>query len=485
MFSREPEFSGNGLADAIRKVRGRIMVNRWLQQWITVCNWIFVALILLAAMLPFLRAPLVAGGIAIALAAAVAALRVRYLRPSAYETAQRLDNESRQSDRIATAVYFWSAADPSPMLLRQREDTVDRVAKLDPKSFFPIRMPGKMQWTAGLVAAFGVLCAFHASYGPPLPALKAKLAESRAIEATLAPFSRILGSLESAQGGKTSPSGGTEASKGDSADGRKLPGLQPSLDSMQNGLSGAANAEGAAKGALASSSQNRDVLQSGPSNSSPPNEGIHLQNGSSDSSSQNRTNQGSTPTVSSNKLASLASRAMQALQDLMQDAAVKQSDKSNASSPDGLESASQQYLQEKTDSAPQQGVPGAPESRGGPTQPTQGPPPKDGDGMDVSTTTGHRQLSGAGSATQAWQPQQANRDKLTLPSMTEEHVPLESNGFKGAPGTDRANVGAGTAQVPLQDLAPPAVATVNGAGQDTVPTRYRQYVRDYFKLGKN
>jgi hypothetical protein len=69
--------------------------------------------------------------------------------------------------------------------------------------------------------------------------------------------------------------------------------------------------------------------------------------------------------------------------------------------------------------------------------------------------------------------------------MTEEHVPLESNGFKGAPGTDRANVGAGTAQVPLQDLAPPAVATVNGAGQDTVPTRYRQYVRDYFKLGKN
>ena len=128
------------------------MVNRWLQQWITACNWILGALIILAAMLRFLRAPLVAGGIAIALAAAVAAVRVRYLRPSAYETAQRLDIESRQSDRIATAVYFWSAADPSPMLLRQREDTVGRVAKLDPESFFPIRMPAKMQWTAGLVA---------------------------------------------------------------------------------------------------------------------------------------------------------------------------------------------------------------------------------------------------------------------------------------------------------------------------------------------
>ena len=176
------------------------MVNRWLQQWITACNWIFGALIILAAMLPLLRAPLVAGGITIALAAAVAAVRVRYLRPSAYETAQRLDNESRQSDRIATAVYFWSAADPSPMLLRQREDTVGRVAKLDPESFFPIRMPAKMQWTAGLLATFGVLCAFHASYGPPLPALKAKLAESRAIEATLAPFSRILDSVESAPG---------------------------------------------------------------------------------------------------------------------------------------------------------------------------------------------------------------------------------------------------------------------------------------------
>jgi hypothetical protein len=313
------------------------------------------------------------------------------------------------------------------------------------------------------------------------------LAESRDVEAVLAPFSRIFESLQPEQG-KISPSGGTEANKRNATGSQKLPGLEPSLDSMRSGLSGTENiqpgeAAGAAKGALSLSSQNRDNLQSGNANSSPPNSGVQNQGGRSDLSPQNGGNRGdSSPSVSSNKLASLASRALQTLQSLMEGATGKQSGKSTASTSNALQSPSQEQ-QAKSDSA-SHGVPGPPQSNGEAGHPSQGPPPKDGDGMDISKTSDHRQLSGSGSATQAWQPQ-ANRDKLSLANMTPEHVPLESNGFTGPPGTDRANVAGGTAQVPLENMAPPAVAAVNGAGQDTVPTRYRQYVRDYFKLGKN
>jgi hypothetical protein len=485
MFSREPEFSGNELAEAIRKVRRRIMVSRWLQQWITACNWIFVALIPMAAMLHFLRAPLVAGGIAIALAAVVAGVRARYLGPSAYEAAQRLDNATRQNDRFATAVYFWSAPDPSPMLLRQREDTVGRIAKLDPESFFPLRMPAKMPWTAGLAAAFGVLCAFHASYGPPLPALKAKLAESRAIEAILAPFSQILANVEGEQG-KTSPSDGTEASKRESADSRKLPGLQSSLSSMQKGFAGTANippqdGAGASQTTLSASSQNRDALQSGPSGSSSAETNAQTEGRSSDNSSQSPANQGGNATSSSDKLSSLTSRALQALQSLMQ-GALGQPTPSNASHSNASAPAPQTDQAKADTSSP--GTPGGPQSSSAASPPTKGAAGKSSDGADISSTSTHSPLSGAGSAAPAWQTQ-ANRDKLALANGTSEHVPLESNGFAGPPGKDQANVGGGAAQVPLEDVAPPAVATVNGAGQDTVPTRYRQYVRDYFKLGKN
>ena len=61
---------------------------------------------------------------------------------------------------------------------------------------------------------------------------------------------------------------------------------------------------------------------------------------------------------------------------------------------------------------------------------------------------------------------------------------LSRTGLEGHRAKSGRMRGAGTAQVPLQDVAPPAVATVNGAGQDTVPARYRQYVRDYFEFGK-
>ena len=161
MSSHEPEFSGNGLPDAIRKVHRRIMLNRWLQQWITACNWILAALIILAAMLRFLRAPLIAGGAAIALAAAAAGIRIRYLRVlRRIEAAEQFDIESRRTTASRQPFISGVPRIQSPMLLRQREDTVGRVSKLVPESYFPIRMPAKLPWTVGCSPSLGCCALF-------------------------------------------------------------------------------------------------------------------------------------------------------------------------------------------------------------------------------------------------------------------------------------------------------------------------------------
>ena len=144
---------------------------------------------------------------------------------------------------------------------------------------------------------------------------------------------------------------------------------------MQNGLAGAANAQGAAKGVLGSSSSEsrRFTVWSlellAPKCRHPPSERqltVHRK------TERTRAALRRFPATSWHR--SLRGHAGSAGPDARQ--AVEQSTRKQCEQPDGLESASQQYLQEKTDSAPQQGVPGAPESRGGPTQPTQGPPPK-------------------------------------------------------------------------------------------------------------
>jgi hypothetical protein len=90
--------------------------------------------------------------------------------------------------------------------------------------------------------------------------------------------------------------------------------------------------------------------------------------------------------------------------------------------------------------------------------------------------------TGAGNGNSPWQ-QRADRDPQLAGNTAKEHVELQATGFRGPPGEDRADVGAGEAQIPLQNVAPQTVTTVNGAGQDSVPPRYRQYVQDYFQHG--
>src|SRR5215831_7281230 len=104
-----------GLAEAIRVVRQRVVANRWIRLWLVCCNWIVVALIVAVAVLRSMRGPLLAGAAVVVVAAIATGVAAWYARPSAYDAAQRLDHKSRLGDRVSTAVYFWTANDPSEL----------------------------------------------------------------------------------------------------------------------------------------------------------------------------------------------------------------------------------------------------------------------------------------------------------------------------------------------------------------------------------
>jgi hypothetical protein len=483
MHASGPEFAGNRLADALRVVRRRIVVNRWLQQWVAWSNWVLAALIVLAAVLRFLKAPLIAGVAAILAAGLLAYLKTWYQRPSTYQAAQRFDTESRQNDRVSTAVHFWTTPEPSAMILQQREDALNHAAKVDAESLFPVEMPKRLAWTAGLAVAFAALCVYHANYGAPLPALSHKVAESKTLSAILSPISRMLESAN-ADSGKTSATT-PDSERRDASEAQKPPEPMPGSDAAKAAAALFADQEqqknsepgnGPPKGTMSPSGE-RQNAQVGQSNANDPNnQGTHgdgSSQGASDKGNNDNNNQGQGTANPGNKLTAMAQRALQALQNMVQDALGKQA---NSNGPSDTPSSPQA----KNDDS--KGAPGGPQSSAAAGQPSKGPPEK-GDGADLSTSNSHGQISGVGNATQNWQLQ-PGKDKLVQSTLTPEHVALQSNGFKGPPGKDRSDVGAGTAQVPLQNVAPPTVATVNGAGQDTVPARYQQYVRDYFQLGK-
>ena len=461
------------------------MVNRWLRQWVAWCNWVLATLIVLAATLRFLRVPLIAGVAAIVAAGLLAYLKTWYQRPSPYEAAQRFDAESSQSDRVSTAVHFWATPEPSAMILQQREDALSHAAKVDPEALFPLKAPRRLAWTGGLALGFALLCVYHANFGAPLPALKARVAESKTLASLLSPISRMIESVnaETAKSSPTSP----DSERRDAGEARKPPEMPGSdaakaaanlLAKQQEEERNAESGQGPPKGVMTPSGE-RQNAQVGKSNAQDPNNQGTRADGSAQNASDNRNNdrdhnnEASNSSNSGNKLTQMAQRAIQALENMMQDALGKQA---NNNGPNNTPTSPQA----KSDDS--KGAPGGPQSSEAAAQPGKGPPEK-GDGVDISTSNSHSQLSGVGNATQNWQLQPL-KDKLLQSTLTPEHVALQSNGLKGPPGKDRADVGAGTAQVPLQNVAPPSVATVNGAGQDTVPARYQQYVRDYFKVGK-
>ncbi|HEY6465558.1 MAG TPA: hypothetical protein VIY69_06165 [Candidatus Acidoferrales bacterium] len=456
-----------GLAEAIRVVRQRVVANRWIRLWLVCCNWIVVALIVAVGVLRSMRGPLIVGGAAVVVAAIATGIAAWYARPSAYDAAQRLDRESSLGDRVSTAVYFWTATDPNELMMRQRTDALEHLATIQPRELFPLQAPPKM-WRAGaLVAALAAICAFHSVYGPPVTRLTEKAAQSRTLATLLSPMTRA---IEFARGekkdlGELAASNDKDRQASETQKPLELPPMGQPTDAAQATATAAnlninmqqgqmpANGNGAAQGQLAKNAQ------AGQQAGTPA-------NAQSASASDQQASQ--TPGQGQQ---SLGQKALQALENLMSSALSGQQNNG--------QSASNTAQVPNAGATSMQAMAGSAQMASAPNQAAQGQT-SNSQGAQTQTTPTPGKHTGAGNGTSPWQPRD-EKDPQIAGNVAKEHVELQATGYRGPPGKERADVAPGTAQIPLQDVSPQTVTTVNGAGQDSVPPRYRQYVQDYFQ----
>jgi hypothetical protein len=450
-------------------VRQRLVANRWIRLWLECGTWIVVALIVAVAVLRSMRAPLIAGATAIVVAAIATGIAAWYARPSAYDAAQRLDHESRLGDRVSTAVYFWTANDPSELMMRQRTDALEHLATVRPRELFPLRAPPKM-WRAGvLIAALASVCAFHSVYGPPIARLTEKAAQSHTLAALLSPMTRA---IEFARGekkdlaelatGNDKDHQATETQKplqlpptGEPTAAAQATATPANLNMNMPQGQMPANGNGAAQGELA---KNAQVSQQAGTPA----------NGLTAATSDQQASQ-----VSGQGQQSLGQKALQALENLMSSALSSQQNNGQS------QSAQNAAQTPNAGATSMQAMAGSAQMTSSANQAAQGQT-SNSQGAQTQTTPTPGKHTGAGNGSSPWQPGD-EKDAQLAGNVAKEHVELQANGYRGPPGKERADVAPGTAQIPLQVVTPQTVTTVNGAGQDSVPPRYRQYVQDYFQ----
>jgi hypothetical protein len=457
-----------GLAEAIREVRKRVVANRWLGLWVVCCNCVMAALIIAVALMRSIRGPLIAALAAVVLAAIGAAIAAWYTKPSAYGLAQRLDRESRSGDRISTAMYFWTVANPDELLRRQRADALAHLAKVRPGELFPLRAPPKMWRTGALMAALAALCAFHSVYGPPVPRLAEKAARSRTL-ATL--FSPVTRALEFARAEKKELADMVAGNDHDRQASETQKPLQLPAAGQPTG-----SAQATANAAKLDMSQAQQMANAGtPSQGQAPSGTMPNQQAGTPANSQQNasaTDQQAAAQASTGQgQQSLGQKALQALENLMSSALSGQQNSgqspSTASQPPNAGTTSMQAMT------------GSSQIASVPNQAAQGQT-SNSQGSQNQTTPTQGKHTGAGNGTSPWQPRDAV-DPQIAGNVAKQHVALQTTGYRGPPGKERSDVAPGTAQIPLQELSPQTVTTVNGAGQDSVPPRYRQYVENYFQ----
>ena len=456
----------SGLAEAIREVRKRVVANRWLGLWIVCCNCTIAVLLVAVALMRSIRGPLIAALAAVILAAIATAIAAWYTKPSTYRLAQRLDHESHLGDRISTAVYFWTVANPDELLRRQRADALAHLANVQPRELFPLQAPPRMWRTGALLVALAALCAFHSAYGPAIPRLAEKVARSRTLATLFSPMTRA---IEFARAEKKELA---DLVAGDDHDRQasetQKPGQVPPTDKTTGSAQAIANAA-----QLDMSQAQQMANASTPSEGQAPSGALPNQQAGTPANTQNAsaTDQQATQSATGQGQQSLGQKALQALENLMSSALSGQQNSgqspSTASQPPNAGTTSMQAMAGSSQiaSVPNQAAQGQ-------TSNSQGP--------QNQTTPTPGKHTGAGNGTSPWQPRDAIDPQLAG-NVAKQHVALQTTGYRGPPGKERSDVAPGTAQIPLQDLSPQRVTTVNGAGQDSVPPRYRQYVQNYFQ----
>ena len=457
----------HGLIDTLKTIRQRILANTLLRSWTKWFVWLLIALIAVAAVSAKLAGALLFVAVLAAVGAAAILAWTWRNRPSHYETARRLDSAAGLQDRISTAIYLGGVEDQDGMIGEQRKDALVRLAKLNPRGFFPVQLPGNVRRASVLVLVAAGLFAYRIHHQPPLVSLLQTTARSQLVQSI---FSPIVHAMEKdlqrtiALVTMKPDANGDETQRRDAAS--NSDDLWKANDDQGAGAEDQKNAADAGAG-----DQPQDQLQA-PGNQEGNPSGEARQQDSNSQSQQGKSGNESTDSKSQQQSEqqgpegrqSLGQSLMQALKNMMSNSPNQQSNnRANQQPPNGQ-------------GTPQSGnshQPGATESD------KRGESRGNSDAKQKATQTASE---GAGSQQGT---KELRKDQETHPvNAVPDRVALEASGFKEQTRMKVATE-TGTAQLAVRDLSPQKDAVINGAEQENIPARYRFYVQRYFEHADN
>jgi hypothetical protein len=461
----------HSLIDPLTATRRRILTNTFLDGWVKVWTWILAGLLVAAAVSPKLAWAVISAGVVVVAGAIAVVILTWRARPSAYESACRLDSAAGLRDRVSTAVHLGGVENPDGMVLRQRQDAVMRLAGVSPQTLFPVRLPAVARHTLVLAVATAGLFVYRIHYKPPIVALLQTTARSQLVQSILTP---IVHAMEK----DLQRTMALMKSKADSPADETRPGNAATTDDLWKASDdqGTKPEDGQQDSQEANAGeqmpdQSQSSMQNGQGEMRPGDSEQQQEGGSQSQESNNGsermggdTQQQAESQNSENSHQSLSQSLMQALKNML------------SNSPN--QQANNQANQKQPNS---QGM----QQSGNSSQPGAGEADKKGDSRgssDSQQKATQNSSSGAGSQQGS---KELKKDQAALPvNAVPDRVALESNGFKEQTRM-RIDGGTGTARVPVRDVSPQAVAVTNGAEQENIPARYRLYVQRYFEHPEN
>jgi hypothetical protein len=468
-----------GLLDEAGVVRRRILVNRSLVYWLASWNIILGLLILAAASSSHLEAAIVTAAILLAICGVVSLLLATRRGPSLYAAACQLDAAAGLEDRLSTTVYFAAADDPDWMILHQRRDALARLKRVDARTLFPLQIPATIRRTAVLALITVGFLAYRIKYGPPVYTLVHKASQAHVVEALISPLSRVIQNspLNVVKPPKTDTLDAEAEAAGVTSKNEKEPNFGPPVGQPGANDSGALSHQNSPALYPTDSKSAQRGPQSpsqSPSNGNLPTDSSQQgqqKNGSDQNSSKGATDAksasaGQSPAngqASRGGQQSLGQKLMEALKDMM----------GNTTAQDSSQLPSQSAQQTQGPSAQGQG--GQPSESAG--KGSQQSALNDAKAKDTQANSGSH--SGAGNGTQQPTAKPADQNASAQNNLIPERVPLDASDFR-VQTHPRAMEGPGSAEVPLTNASVNGNATTNGAEQQNIPMRYREYVQHYF-----
>jgi len=454
-----------GLVATLSAIRRRILANTLLGGWTKWFVWILVVLVAVAAASAKLAGAILFVAILATLGAGAILAWDWRTRPSHYEAARRLDFAAGLQDRISTAIYLGNTQNPEGLIREQRKDALARAAKLDPRRFFPIRVPANIGRASVLVLVVAGLFAYRIHHKPPLVSLLQRTARSQFVQSI---FSPIVHAMEKdlqrtlALVTRKPDPVDEEARRGSSS---SADDLWKASDDKGPGVEDQQNSADAGVGDLP-----QDRLQA-PGNQEGSPSGDAQQ---ADSDSQSQDGKGGNESASNKSQQqseqqgnegrqSLGQSLMQALKNMLSNSPNQQASNRSSQPPNGQ---------------------GTPQS-GNSHQPGSTESDKRGESRGSSDTKQKAtQTASEGAGNQQGSKELRKDQEMHPVNAIPDRVALEASGFKEQTRMKVATE-TGTAQLAVRDESSQADAVINGAEQENIPARYRFYVQRYFEHADN